>query len=206
MNRFLNLIIVLVSITLIAIELVWTRIFSAEFFYTFAFLVLSLAVFGLGLGALALRLFKFLDRDHLLGIFLTLTGLSTALGPILVFQLGMDFSKLFGSFPMVIRFGLTTVLLSSAFFYGGIVLAMIFKRCSCHFPDEQLRYTGGGHPQRHTCPDRRNPRLPTMDESHPRDIDCCRLDTLSLCRFNASYGTGRTGAGDVSPLGCHVGH
>jgi len=42
----------LLSVTLIALEIVWTRIFSAEFFYTFAFLVLSLAVLGLGLGVI----------------------------------------------------------------------------------------------------------------------------------------------------------
>ena len=40
---------------LVALEIVWTRIFSAEFFYSFAFLVVSLAVLGLGLGALSLR-------------------------------------------------------------------------------------------------------------------------------------------------------
>ena len=33
----------LLSLALIALELVWTRIFSAEFFYPFAFLILSLA-------------------------------------------------------------------------------------------------------------------------------------------------------------------
>jgi hypothetical protein len=38
---------------LVALEIVWTRIFSAEFFYSFAFLTVSLA--GLGLGALSLR-------------------------------------------------------------------------------------------------------------------------------------------------------
>jgi hypothetical protein len=38
----------LLSATLIGLELVWTRIFSAEFFYTYAFLTLSLAIMGLG--------------------------------------------------------------------------------------------------------------------------------------------------------------
>ena len=67
----------LISMTLLGLELIWTRIFSAEFFYTFAFLTLSLAVMGLGLGALALRLFSFLDRERNLGVvegIITLTG------------------------------------------------------------------------------------------------------------------------------------
>jgi predicted membrane-bound spermidine synthase len=119
---------------LIALELIWTRIFSAEFFYTFAFLVLSLAILGLGLGALAVRLFRVIDRDSLLGVFLSLTGLMTALGPILVFQLGVDFSQLFSSFPMIIKFAVTTILLSSAFGYGGIALAILFKRYHREMP------------------------------------------------------------------------
>ena len=47
MSRKLT-VVALVSMTLVALELGWTRIFSAEFFYTFAFLILSLAVMGLG--------------------------------------------------------------------------------------------------------------------------------------------------------------
>jgi hypothetical protein len=37
-------VIALLSFSLIEMELMWTRIFSAEFFYTFAFLTLSLAI------------------------------------------------------------------------------------------------------------------------------------------------------------------
>ena len=53
----------LVAAMLVALEIVWTRIFSAEFFYSFAFLVVSLAVLGLGLGALSAALLA--DVGHL---------------------------------------------------------------------------------------------------------------------------------------------
>ena len=53
----------LLSLTLVGMELIWTRLFSAEFFYAFAFLTLSLAIMGLGLGALALRLLPALNKD-----------------------------------------------------------------------------------------------------------------------------------------------
>ncbi len=56
------LIVGLISISMVASELIWTRIFSAELFYTFAFLTLSIAVLGLGLGALSIRLFHFLHK------------------------------------------------------------------------------------------------------------------------------------------------
>jgi hypothetical protein len=55
-NKRVLLAIGLVSLSLVASEMVWTRIFLAELFYTFAFLTLSIAVMGLGLGALSLRL------------------------------------------------------------------------------------------------------------------------------------------------------
>jgi hypothetical protein len=120
-------VIALLSVTLIALELVWTRIFSAEFFYTFAFLILSLAIMGLGLGALALRLFPVFDRPHSPGIFLSLSGLMTIFGPPLVFQLGLDFSQLFASWLMIGKFIVTVFLLSASFFFGGMALALLFK-------------------------------------------------------------------------------
>jgi hypothetical protein len=112
----------------------WTRIFSAEFFYTFAFLTLSLAIMGLGLGALAHKLFPVFRRDGSLGISLSLTGLMALIGPPLVFKLGLDFQQLFGSWAMAGKFVVTLLLLSSAFFFGGIAVAWIFKRNSADMP------------------------------------------------------------------------
>jgi hypothetical protein len=127
-------VVALMSASLLALELVWTRIFSAEFFYTFAFLVLSLAILGMGLGALALRLLPFLDRNHLLGPFLSLAGLATILGPLLIFRLGLDFATVFGSVAMLSRFVAAVALLSSTFFFGGLALAMLFKRNHARMP------------------------------------------------------------------------
>jgi len=128
------IIIALMSLTLIALEIVWTRIFSAEFFYTFAFLTLSLAILGLGLGGLSLRLFSFLNKKEYLGLFLALTGLMSLAGPPLVFQLGLDFTSLFGSWLMVGKFVVTILLLSSAFLFGGMALAMLFKQYHYDMP------------------------------------------------------------------------
>jgi len=134
MNQYRLVIIALASITLLALELIWTRIFSAEFFYTFAFMTLSLAVMGLGLGALALRLFPVLGRESVLGVALSLTGLMALVGPTLVFKLGLDFQTLFSSWAMVGKFVVTILLLSSAYFFGGIAVAWIFKRNSADMP------------------------------------------------------------------------
>ncbi len=127
--KTMNLFVVgLMSSSLIAMELVWTRLFSAEFFYTFAFLTLSLAVMGLGLGALVLHLWPRLDKKPSLGILLSLVGLTILIGPMLVFRINPDFSRLFSSIAVIIRFILTIVLLSSSFFFGGMALALLFKK------------------------------------------------------------------------------
>jgi spermidine synthase len=122
------LIVALLSISLISLELAWTRIFSAEFFYTFAFLVLSLAVLGLGLGALALHLFPAADQRKNLPAFLALCALTTLAGPPLVFTLGTDFSTIFHSWSMIGKFVLTILILSGAYFFGGMALALLFKQ------------------------------------------------------------------------------
>ncbi len=122
------IIIALISLTLIPLELVWTRIFSAEFFYTFAFLILSLAILGLGLGALSLRLVSRLSDARHIGIYLALAGLAAIVGPVLVFKLGLDFSQLFSSWGMRGKLVLTVLLLMSAFFFGGMALALLFRQ------------------------------------------------------------------------------
>ena len=123
-----KIVIALLSLSLIALELIWTRIFSAEFFYTFAFLVLSLAILGLGMGALSVRLFKFLNRPISLAVNLLLTGFMTIVSPILVFQLGLDFTQMFVSGMMIVKLIAAIILLSSAFYFGGIALALLFKQ------------------------------------------------------------------------------
>jgi spermidine synthase len=127
------------SLSLISLEIVWTRIFSAEYFYTFAFLVLSLAVAGLGLGALSVRLSQRLNRPQNLGVVLTLAGITAFIGPPVVFQLGLDFSVIFFNLIMIGKLILSLAILSSTFFFGGIALAFIFKENAQSMP---LLYMG----------------------------------------------------------------
>jgi hypothetical protein len=127
MTNLKSITIALISITLLGLELVWTRIFSAEFFYAFAFLTLSLAIMGIGLGALALRLIPVLNREGSFGAMLTLSGLTALVGPPAVIALGLDFSLLFSSGAMLAKFILTIIILSSAFFFGGVALAYLFR-------------------------------------------------------------------------------
>ncbi len=127
MRRGALAVIFLMTVSLTGLEFVWTRLFSAEFFYTFAFLTLSLAVMGLGFGALALRLFKFLADDCWFGLSMSAAAAAALAGPPLVFKLGLDFSLLFSSWVMIGKLAVATALLSASFFFGGIVLAKYFR-------------------------------------------------------------------------------
>ncbi len=91
-----TLVVGLMSITLLSLELVWTRLFSAEFFYTYAFLMLSLAVMGMGLGALGARLCPGVRSARAgMGVWLAFAGVFAILGPPMVFRLGIDFALMF---------------------------------------------------------------------------------------------------------------
>lgn len=153
MPRSRGFIVSLVSMSLLALELVWTRLFSAEFFYSYAFLVISLAIMGLGFGALTLRLLPSFGRRPCLGVVLCLAAVSALAGPPLVFFLDLDFNKIMSSWGLVFSRpvgtpadaptttaespeGLTmigklagaVVLLGLPYFFGGLGLATIFRR------------------------------------------------------------------------------
>ena len=116
-----------ISVSVLALELAWTRLFSAEFFYTFAFLILSLAVLGLGLGALSLRFVPFFRRRSSLGLVLTLAGLCALAGPPVLFLLELDLTRLFDAWSQVGKFIVALVILQSAYFFCGAALALLFR-------------------------------------------------------------------------------
>ncbi len=132
-SRFI--IIFLLSLTLISLEIVWTRIFSAEYFYTFAFLTLSLAILGLGLGALTFRMIPFINKKNTLGIMLILSAIFALAGPSIVLSSKLDFAKLLTSWEMIAKFVLAVFLLSAPFFTGGIALAKLFRENVEDMPD-----------------------------------------------------------------------
>ena len=127
MNSRNHLVILLLSMSLIALEMAWTRIFSAEFFYTFAFLVLSLAVMGLGFGALAVRMAPGLARPRLLGGLLIVTAVLALGAPVLVFEVSPDFTRAFGGGAALWELVAVILLVNLPFFAGGMALAAILR-------------------------------------------------------------------------------
>ncbi len=122
-----HLVVFLASFSLLSLELAWTRIFSAEFFYMFAFLILSLAVLGLGLGGLLLRLVPRLQAPERLGLYLVITAGLTLVCPPLILHLGLDFTKALATWAMFGRLVLAVLLLQAAYASGGLALALLFR-------------------------------------------------------------------------------
>ncbi|WP_430815488.1 hypothetical protein [Carboxylicivirga sp. RSCT41] len=123
-----TIIVFLVSLSLISMEIIWSRVFSAEYFYTFAFLVLSISILGLGLGALSVRLSKRLAAKESFGCLLSLTGLLMLVGPPAVLYLQLDFSQLLSNHMMLLNLLAAIVILGSSFFTGGMVISGIFRK------------------------------------------------------------------------------
>lgn len=129
-----NLIVFLLSLALISMEIIWSRIFSAEYFYTFAFLILSVSILGLGLGALSLRMSKWLSNMNNYGGLLSITAGLMLIGPPLILHLQLDFTQLLNSNWMVFKLIATILILGSSFFTGGIILSSIFSKSHKDMP------------------------------------------------------------------------
>ncbi len=122
--------IAIISGALLALELAWTRIFSAEFYYTFAFLILSSAILGIGLGGLCLRVFSKLNKEKYFWIFTLLTSAFVLISPILIFQIELNFSKLYISALESLKFALSAIILCSPFFFGGFAVSYLLRNNS----------------------------------------------------------------------------
>jgi len=123
-----NLIIFFLSMALISMEIIWSRIFSAEYFYTFAFLILSVSILGLGLGALSVRMCNHLANITNYGALLCITAALMLVGPPIVLHLQLDFTQLLNNVWMLPKLVATIFILGSAYYTGGIVISSIFRK------------------------------------------------------------------------------
>ena len=134
MNLRRYLTVALLSASLIGLELIWTRIYSAEFYYTFSFLILSLAIMGLGMGSLFVRLFNKLSNLKFVSSYIAIAAIFALAGPVIIFKLDLQFSTLFTDIKTAFKFLFSIFLLSSSFFFGGMSLAILFKTNSEDLP------------------------------------------------------------------------
>ncbi|MCX6554582.1 MAG: hypothetical protein NTZ12_06135, partial [Candidatus Aminicenantes bacterium] len=116
-----------VTFTTMLAEVLLTRVFSVVYFGQFAFLIISLALFGYGLSGVFLALRKLSERKDqaaLLSRFLLLFIVSFPLAYKATLTFTIDFLKLFDPMQNFLFLVLNFLVLLMPFFFGGVVLAL----------------------------------------------------------------------------------
>ena len=128
----LKLIIPIFSITFstVLIEILYTRVFSVIYVSSFAFLMISLALFGYGLSGVYMSVSRFTDKkDAIKYLELFLLGFSLSLPVIykVTLSTNIDFLNLFHPFSNFLLLALNFILLLMPFFFAGASLVLIFS-------------------------------------------------------------------------------
>ncbi|MCX6556846.1 MAG: hypothetical protein NTW95_05355 [Candidatus Aminicenantes bacterium] len=122
-----------VTFTTMLAEVLLTRVFSVVYFGQFAFLIISLALFGYGLSGVFLAVRKLSQRQDqasLLSRFLLLFIVSFPLAYKATLVFTIDFLKLFNPMQNFLFLVLNFLVLLMPFFFGGVVLALFFSAYS----------------------------------------------------------------------------
>jgi predicted membrane-bound spermidine synthase len=118
---FLMIILFMVSLSVLLLELTLTRLFSIILWYDYAFMVISVAFFGLGIGSLVVHIVKNKLNEENLPSRILQSTMATAISiPVMLFILG-HFVPSNPSFIYV--FYLSS---SIPFFFAGVTVALIY--------------------------------------------------------------------------------
>jgi len=121
----------LISVATLALEISLTRVFSVAQWYHFAFMVISIGLFGFGASGSFLAIFASLlkkDTHKLLTLFSLLFSLACILSFLLTNQIPFDPFRLAWD-PMQILYILVYyLLLCIPFFFSGICIALVFTK------------------------------------------------------------------------------
>ncbi len=122
----------LVTLSTLMLQLLLTRIFSVTMWYHFAFFVVSMAMFGMTIGALIVQLRPALFAEALVGRRLAECALLFALGSVLSFiaHLAMAASVEMGDSvgSTAVFLGITFAIVSVPFIFSGICVCLLLTR------------------------------------------------------------------------------
>ena len=117
-----------ISLSLLLTELLLTRVFSVLFMYHFAFLVISLALFGLGVGGIAVYLYPDRFSGNLQRRLVTLTlAFAATIVMLVLFLFNLPLAPS-GSMQGALVLIVVYVVSSLPFFVGGTCLSLILSR------------------------------------------------------------------------------
>jgi hypothetical protein len=123
-------VIFLCSSSSLAYEIALTRIFSISLWYHFAFMIISIAMLGIGASGTVLSLYpKFRNLSNI-DIYTLLLGVSISLSYLLSNQVSFDPVKLPWARTQLLYIGLYYVILSIPFFFTGLIIATAFSYIS----------------------------------------------------------------------------
>lgn len=118
-----------ITFSIIMIEILYTRIFTVIYFSSFAFLMISLALFGSGLGGVFLSISKKLKQKNTTGVIknlLLIYGISIPLVYKFSISFKIDFLNLFNPGSNIIMLIINFIFLLIPFFIAGLCLIVIF--------------------------------------------------------------------------------
>jgi hypothetical protein len=128
-SRLLS-ILFLCSFSSLAYEVLLTRIFSIALGYHFAFMIVSIAMLGLGASGTALSLFPRLKEPSRLTLYVLFVGAGISVSYLLANPIPFDPITLSWSWTPLLCVGAYYILLSSPFFFTGLVIGTSFSSFS----------------------------------------------------------------------------
>src|SRR4030042_273019 len=120
----------LCSFSTLAFEIVLTRIFSISLWYHFAFMMVSIAMLGLGASGTILVLFPRLRHPAHLGSYGLVLGATLSASTLIANQIPFDPVALSWSDFQIIYIGLYYMVLAVPFFMTGLIIATALSSLS----------------------------------------------------------------------------
>jgi len=129
-NLRLLCVIFLCSFSSLAYQITLTRIFSISLWYHFAFMIISIAMLGIGASGTILSLNLKLRNPSYISIYSLLLGISISLSYLLSNLIPFDPVRLSWSRIELFYIGLYYITLSIPFFFAGLIIATAFSSLS----------------------------------------------------------------------------
>lgn len=115
------------SISAISLEITLTRVFSISLWYHFAFMVISIAMLGLGLSGTVLSLTPALKKREWLGTYAIGLSIAVLAGYVGTNLVPLDPARLAWDRQQLLYIGLYYVLLAIPFFFFGLIVTTAFS-------------------------------------------------------------------------------
>ena len=126
-DKKILLVIFLCSLSSLAYEIALMRIFSVSLWYHFAFMIVSIAMLGIGTSGTVLSLYPKLRNLSNIGIYGLLLGTGISTSYILSNHIPFDPVKLSWSKLQLLYIGIYYIILSIPFFFAGLIIATAFS-------------------------------------------------------------------------------